>query len=1012
MLFTAVPLRQKFFLVVLLHLIVSAAASSQVVEPARRQLIVLLAAGPQAPTPEALVAGFQAGERLPGQLGTGSPEKVEFLIRVRAQGVVLERMQARPESPWTRLQRYVVLTYPEEARLGEIAAALRGDPAVLHVEENAEGHLSIEPSDPLFCPPGATSPFQRQWGSSLLKFAPCPSSDSAGLLAWDVTPGHGYVGVVDTGIAVDHPDFRAFSTSGSMTSYTGGNFRPHLSRDYGYQDNNVDENQSQGVNVTSAGHGTHVAGIIGATANNGQGVAGTCWHCSLVITKASRLDRDGKNSAIFLSPAAEAIEGSLTQGAQAINLSLGFRSPTGTLACGVSPNPDENLGAFCDALAVAQSRDVIMVAASGNCGVGTIDFPARDPRVIAAGGIVETGSFWDTCSTATDSQSCEKCRDVPGSLSFTSNYGPEQTLVAPARAVQSTFYPGKTYSSRCQDADGDGYATCTGTSMATPYVTAAAALVRSVNPLLTAGNVRQLLTGTATNGGAHDDVTGFGTPDVAAAAYGALGRAAGVPLANRLTPLLSLYSSQAQDHLYTTVPQMALAAMNELGTTVTYLPVGPGVSHYEFPDCYVSGCPTRPSASLYLFTTPRPPFTGAPPLVPLYRMTYRGATSSNPLNRDTTYTTEPAGIVAFKDLGYELDGREGYLYKRCSPEPGCIPPGAEKVYRYYHPGRADWAVFPESELAQMMAAGYQQPGWWQPVIGYAYPNVDSDGDLAVDGFELLAGTNPAAMDSDCDGAGDGQELLAFGPGGYGDPRQGPCSSGAPRAAQLLSQTVPASMVAGQTYPVSLTLRNVGTMTWSPIGAQCGAFRLGSASPYNNTTWGSTRAELPASVAPGGQVTFNFSVTAPAAPGTYTFQWQMVQECVTWFGQVPPGVAVSVAAARDARIVSQSVPAVMIAGLSYPVSLRIRNTGALSWSPVVPGCGAYRLGSVHPNDNVTWGASRTELPAPVAPGGEVVLNFTVTAPSAPGTYNFQRRMVQECVAWFGDASPNVAVSVSP
>jgi hypothetical protein len=53
----------------------------------------------------------------------------------------------------------------------------------------------------------------------------------------------------------------------------------------------------------------------------------------------------------------------------------------------------------------------------------------------------------------------------------------------------------------------------------------------------------------------------------------------------------------------------------------------------------------------------------------------------------------------------------------------------------------------------------------------------------------------------------------------------------------------------------------------------------------------------------------------------------------------------------------------------------------------------------------------ELPAAVAPGGEVTLNFTVTAPSASGTYNFQWRMVQECVQWFGDFTPNVAVVVT-
>jgi hypothetical protein len=49
---------------------------------------------------------------------------------------------------------------------------------------------------------------------------------------------------------------------------------------------------------------------------------------------------------------------------------------------------------------------------------------------------------------------------------------------------------------------------------------------------------------------------------------------------------------------------------------------------------------------------------------------------------------------------------------------------------------------------------------------------------------------------------------------------------------------------------------------------------------------------------------------------------------------------------------------------------------------------------------------------VASGGQGTLNFTVTAPSTSGTYNFQWQMLQECVTWFGDFTPNVAVTVSP
>jgi|GEM_PF-1725828 len=117
------------------------------------------------------------------------------------------------------------------------------------------------------------------------------------------------------------------------------------------------------------------------------------------------------------------------------------------------------------------------------------------------------------------------------------------------------------------------------------------------------------------------------------------------------------------------------------------------------------------------------------------------------------------------------------------------------------------------------------------------------------------------------------------------------------------------------------------------------------------------------------------------------------------------------AASDAQILSQSVPVSLFAGQSYAVSLRIKNVGTAAWSPVGAVCNGFRLGAANPLDNATWGSLRTDLPAPVASGGEVTLTFTITAPQTPGTYNFQRRMLQECVAWFGDLSPNLTLTVS-
>jgi RHS repeat-associated protein len=82
-----------------------------------------------------------------------------------------------------------------------------------------------------------------------------------------------------------------------------------------------------------------------------------------------------------------------------------------------------------------------------------------------------------------------------------------------------------------------------------------------------------------------------------------------------------------------------------------------------------------------------------------------------------------------------------------------------------------------------------------------------------------------------------------------------------------------------------------------------------------------------------------------------------------------------------------------------------NSGTSTWTSA----NNYGLGSQNPQDNTTWGLGRVALPSSVAPGAQVTFNFRVTAPSTSGTYNFQWRMVHDGVAWFGDYSPNVAVT---
>lgn len=113
---------------------------------------------------------------------------------------------------------------------------------------------------------------------------------------------------------------------------------------------------------------------------------------------------------------------------------------------------------------------------------------------------------------------------------------------------------------------------------------------------------------------------------------------------------------------------------------------------------------------------------------------------------------------------------------------------------------------------------------------------------------------------------------------------------------------------------------------------------------------------------------------------------------------------------NAYFVSQSVQSPLVPGQVSSASVTMQNIGGTTWT--AQGNNPFRLGSQNPQDNATWGLARVDVPSNVAPGNEVTFNFTITAPSAPGTYNFQWRMVEELVSWFGDTTPNVPVVVQP
>ncbi|OGY62991.1 MAG: hypothetical protein A2745_02690 [Candidatus Harrisonbacteria bacterium RIFCSPHIGHO2_01_FULL_44_13] len=203
------------------------------------------------------------------------------------------------------------------------------------------------------------------------------------------------VAVVDTGISASHPDL--------VDNIKGGHNAINPAKSWN------DDN----------GHGSHVAGTVGAL-NNAVGVVGVGPLVDLYAVKV--LNRNGSG---FLSDVIEGIQWSVANGMQVVNMSLGTSSDVQSMH---------------DAVAAAYNAGVVVVAAAGNSG-DAVGYPAAYPEVIAV--------------SATDSSD---------NLASFSSRGPEVDLAAPGVSVYSTY-------------KGTGYATLSGTSMAAPHVTGSAALV-------------------------------------------------------------------------------------------------------------------------------------------------------------------------------------------------------------------------------------------------------------------------------------------------------------------------------------------------------------------------------------------------------------------------------------------------------------------------------------------------------------------------------------------------------
>lgn len=609
--------------------IVWAQESSHVIE-------VLLSSAPGAPTPDEVVDWVDTapGVNPPIEAFSAiSPSGATFLLSYRAGAELGAWIEENPDSARARLERFILVKYPIYIDVEAALATLRDDHSVesAYVSEPAEFSATALQNFS-FGEDALEEPAGTGYGWSTLNLD----------AAWFRATGYALVGIVDTGLYVDHPALRQFSATGQ---HIGGNFIPSASLDVGMGypsiDFNVDEQEPEpisnpvcnpsglpGVPTTNAGHGTHVSGLVGANVSSGLGFKGVCKNCGIAMARiafGTCLTSGTIRTDFTFATAAHGITWLVDSGAQVINMSLGNPLLDPANYC-----PTHATNVWCVAMTYAADRDVTLVGASGNWRI-RLQFPAADSRVVAVGGYDESIAFWD--ESPGSYTFCPYGNNQECGSNYTNSNGPLQEVVAGARSILSSMYPGKNWvpALSCGDAYGtplgDGVGLCTGTSMSSPLVAGVVGILRSVNPLVPPSTpvppvgqvpgIRTVLANTtfqAQSNIAWGTKFGYGRPDANAAVGMMLGDVAGTVVKNRVTPLFRLYGATAKDYMDTTSPQFARSALDAVGL---YSPQGATVSAYPaFPN--PSGSTPLPRANVYVLVTEYKPRPSWPDLVPIY----------------------------------------------------------------------------------------------------------------------------------------------------------------------------------------------------------------------------------------------------------------------------------------------------------------------------------------------------------------------------------------------------------
>jgi len=362
-----------------------------------------------------------------------------------------------------------ILRVKTSKEIAQVLTMLNGVPGVEFAEPNFIYTHQATSNDPLYTNGSL-------WGMYGPSTSPTNQFGSAAGTAWannKTGSSSVIVGIIDEGFMTTHADL---SANAWVNPYETVNGRDDDGNGYIDDVNGWDfaANDASVYDGTGDDHGTHVAGTIGARGGNGAGVAGVCWNVKMISLK-------------FLGSGG----GSTTAAIKAIDYLTDLKTRHGLNI--VASNNSWGGGGYSQSLQSAIGRannaGILFVAAAGNGGsdgVGdnndnTPNYPSNytNANVIAVASITSSGA-----------------------LSGFSNYGAQTVDIgAPGSNIQSTLpYTGTT----------PAYGAYSGTSMATPHVTGAIALYKSINTSATASQIKSAIlnAGVATSSLSGKTVTG------------------------------------------------------------------------------------------------------------------------------------------------------------------------------------------------------------------------------------------------------------------------------------------------------------------------------------------------------------------------------------------------------------------------------------------------------------------------------------------------------------------------